>query len=101
MEQHRLAELRSLAYHQRIAELLLEDPSVLEQAREVLRGWLEAPNRHPYAEDWAELLDRPPAEIGEALLTDDDAGRTRRQTTPFAKVIDAEERTRIWRELGD
>lgn len=102
MDPHRLAELRSLAYHRVIAQRLHEDRSILERARARVAAWLAEDGRaRPYAERWKEVLDGPDAQIARVLVEDSEAARALRQATPFAGALDARERWRLWREVKD
>lgn len=47
---------RSLAAHRLIAERLRADPSLLEQARARVEGWLGEGGARSYAAAWRELL---------------------------------------------
>lgn len=99
MEAHRLAEVRSLAFHAAVAARLREDPRVLAKARARVEGWLETGRVHPeYAEAWTALLARPLDELCDALVVDDERMRTLRSVTPFAGAIDPRARWRIWRD---
>jgi hypothetical protein len=91
---HRTAERRALAYHRLIAERL--DGQMLEEARERVE-WLAADGHlHPrYAERWRELLAEPVGEVGAAIVADTQAGRDLRQNSPFAGVLNEQERGRI------
>jgi hypothetical protein len=95
VDPHRLAELRSLAYHRAVAERLA-DPRVVESARARVRQWLERGHVPVYAVAWQRLLEGPVEELRAALEADTEAFRALRQATPFAGVIDARERWRIW-----
>ena len=97
MEPHRLAEVRSLAYHRAVAERLAREPAILERARARVRGWLRSTPAPHYAVAWNELLSRPLDEIGEFLNDDGERARELRQSTPFAGVLDPRERWRLWR----
>ncbi len=99
---HRTAELRSLAYHELVAERLEQDPAVLARARQRVASWLASggPAHPAYARRWQALLERPVAEIVRILAADDQAARDLRQNTPFAGVLTNEERWRVIREIG-
>ncbi|HEY3820867.1 MAG TPA: hypothetical protein VGL81_27070 [Polyangiaceae bacterium] len=95
VDPHRLAELRSLAYHRAVAERLGE-PRVLESARARVRSWLEHGDMAHYAREWQRLLDGPVEELREALQADEERSRALRQASPFAGAVDPRERWRIW-----
>jgi hypothetical protein len=51
---------------------------------------------HPrYAKRWRELLSRSIAEIAAAMTADDQDGQDLRQNSPFAGVLNEQERQRI------
>lgn len=88
---HRLAELRSLAYHRLVAERL--DDFVLEEARDRVRRWREEGDLHPwYAEEWDRLLRLPLPEVAAAIGADTEPMRALRQTSPFAGALTEQER---------
>jgi len=95
---HRLAEVRSLALHCLIARKIAADPALLEVARRNLTVWrARYGNSPPRAlEEWRAILARPWLEIA-ALITgpDEDAARLR-QSSPFAGVLTAAERRRVY-----
>jgi hypothetical protein len=93
-EGHRTAERRSRAYHAVIAERL--DEPMLVEARERVERLAAEGHLHPrYAGAWRELLSRPPAEIAAAIVADDQETRDLRQNSPFAAVLNEQERRRI------
>jgi len=90
---------RSLALHEAIAERLLEDPQgVLRRARRTLTL---AMKRHPGArallEEWDLALGLPLPDLVEVLRDPRPRARELRQVTPFAGVLSASERTRVYR----
>jgi hypothetical protein len=97
IDPHRLAEERSVAYHRVVAERLEPQPVILERARARVQQWREEDPSGPYAEEWARILSMPLADIKHALVEDSEAGRARRQATPFAGAIPPRERWKLWR----
>ncbi len=90
---------RSLALHEAIAERLLENPEgVLRRARRTLAL---AMKRHPGArallEEWDFVLGLPLPDLVEVLRDPRPRARELRQVTPFAGVLSAGERTRVYR----
>ena len=95
---HRLAEARSLAMHCLIAQKIAADPRLLDVARRNLAAWAERYGGSvPRAlDEWRAVLDRPWPEIA-ALITDPGESATRmRQSSPFAGVLTARERRRVY-----
>lgn len=102
MNDHRLAEERSLALHRAVAEKLASDPDTLARARDRVRSWLASGAVAPYyARAWEEVLTRPLSEIRAFLVEDSERARALRQATPFAGAIDPRTRWRIWREVKE
>ncbi|HEY5053177.1 MAG TPA: hypothetical protein VII45_07175 [Solirubrobacterales bacterium] len=91
---HLTAERRSRASHLVVSRRL--DMPMVEEARERVERLSAENHLHPrYAERWRELLSRPIAEIAAAISADDDDGRDLRQNSPFAGVLNEQERRRI------
>ena len=97
MDLHKLAAERSLAFHRVIADRLLRDPAVLEKARQRIRNWLaERPDR-PFAREWQRILAGDTESVAAFLVDRSELAEELRQSSPFAGVLDARERWRIWR----
>jgi hypothetical protein len=91
---HRTAERRSLAYHRVVADRL--DEQLVREARQRIEALSEAGRIHPrYARRWEQLLARPIPEIAEAISSDTQGGRELRQSSPFAGVLNEQERREI------
>lgn len=91
---HRVAELRSLAYHRALAPRLRR-PTV-DQARRKLRRWEDAGRIDPrYARGWEEVLALPMEGIREAITADDERGRDLRQSSPLAGLLSERERRKV------
>lgn len=99
---HRLAEARSLALHCLIARKIGAEPALLGVARRNLEAWLARYGDSPprALEEWRAILRRPWREVA-ALITDpgDNAARLR-QSSPFAGVLSAAERRRLYEAFG-
>jgi hypothetical protein len=94
---HRLGELRSLAYHARVAERLRADPSILAVARARAAEWCENRPRHATgAGAWLALIDGDFERLLAILVSDDERGRELRQSSPFAGMLSPEERWALW-----
>ena len=90
---------RSLALHEAIAERLGEDPdAVLRRARRTLALMR---NKHPGArgllDEWTLVLRLPSSDLVEILRDPRPRARELRQVTPFAGLLSAAERTRVYR----
>ncbi len=91
---HRTAERRALLYHALLADRL--DDRMVEDAGERIEQLSGAGRFHPrYAERWRALRVRPIAEIARAIAADSQEGRDLRQNSPFAGVLNEQERRRI------
>jgi hypothetical protein len=99
---HRLAEARSLALHCLIARRIAARPALLQVARRNLAAWRAryggiAPRA---LDEWRSILERPWPEIA-ALITDPGEPAARlRQSSPFAGVLTAAERRRVYEAFG-
>jgi len=95
---HRIIEARSLAMHCLAAQKIMRDPALLDEVRGTLDSWRARYGKDtPHAlDEWAAILRRPWPQIA-ALITDPGERATRlRQSTPFAGVLGARERERIY-----
>lgn len=91
---HRTAERRALAYHRLIAERL--DEAMVEEARDRVERLAAEGHLHPrYAARWRALLSGAVGEIGDAIVADTQQGRDLRQNSPFAGLLNEQERRRI------
>lgn len=93
-DRHRLAELRSLAYHRALAPQLRR--TMIGRARTKVDRWEHEGRLDPqHAAAWRKLLDRPLDEIRAAIGTDDAHGHDLRQNSPLAGLISEPERRKI------
>ena len=92
---------RSLALHARVFDHLLRDPeSVRRIARRNLDVMGEAnPDAGPWLEEWSLLLDGPLHELAAVLLSSDQHACGLRRSSPFAGVLDQEERLEVLRRI--
>ena len=92
------APTRSLAMHCLAAQKIMRDTALLDGVRRTLGTWRARYGKDtPHAlDEWAAILSRPWPQIA-AFITDPGERATRlRQSTPFAGVLDARERERIY-----
>lgn len=99
MDPHRIAEARSLALHRLLAERLLVDPRVVQQARALAARWLAEGRATHYMKRWLELLSRDLREVASTIVREDEDLRALRQCTPFAGIISPRERWELWRTV--
>ena len=96
---HRLLEARSLALHAAIAHKIDRDPALLEIPRRNLIRWrrLEAHQPTPeWLKTWSALLKRPWSEIAVIMVDPGERAARLRQSSPFAGILSAAERNRIY-----
>lgn len=99
---HAVAEDVSLELHRAVAERLLEDPAVVDRARERVKGWLrDGSVARPYAEAWQAVLTGPVEAVARFLVDPAEKARQMRQTSPFAGVLDPRTRWSIWRRARE
>ena len=95
---HRVIEARSLAMHCLAAQKIERDPAFLDKVRKTLENWrARYGDGMPRAlDEWQHILREPWPAIA-ALITDPGERATRlRQSTPFAGVLTARERERVY-----
>lgn len=94
---------RSLALHRAIAAKLRRSPEeVLERARRNLRRMIDQhPGARDLLEEWARILERPVEEIIDVVIDPRPHARELRQVTPFAGVLTAGERARVYSEFAE
>lgn len=95
---HRIIEARSLAVHCLVARKIMLDPALLDRVRRTLDAWRARYGKDaPRAlDEWAVILRRPWPQIA-AFITDPGERATRlRQSTPFAGLLRARERERMY-----
>lgn len=94
---HEFQDRVGLEMGRQVANLLREDPGVLEVARRNLESWSHRNAGSPalmaaYAE-WREILEEPVEDICGVLSADTEEGRRLRQNSPFAGVLSPQE---VW-----
>lgn len=99
---HRLLDARSLAMHCKIAQKVSRDPELLDAAKQNLARWSRksAGEKPRYLAEWQEILDRPWIEIADFITCISDRAIRLRSSSPFAGVLSAEERKRIYEAFG-
>lgn len=95
---HRTRDARSLAMHCVIAEKISRDPKLLGIARENIARWSakSADPQRGYLKEWRDILDREWSEIAELMTNMSEEATRLRSSSPFAGVLDARERERIY-----
>jgi hypothetical protein len=91
---HRAAELNALAYHRLIAERL--DERLVDEARDRLGRWRRDGRIDPrWADEWERVLALPVHRIASTIAADTTHARDLRQSSPFAGMLNAQERKRL------
>jgi hypothetical protein len=93
---HRLLEARSLAMHALIAAKIERDPALLATARRNLERWTQSSHEPRRLSEWREILRRPWPEIASLITEQSEEAIRLRQSSPFAGVLSAEERRRVY-----
>jgi hypothetical protein len=95
---HRLLEARSLAMHAVIAQKIEREPKLLDVPRNNLKRWnVRWENEAPaWYDQWCEIMDRSWPEIAAIITEPSEEGARLRQSSPFAGVLSAAERRRIY-----
>jgi hypothetical protein len=95
---HRLIEARSLAMHAVIAAKIERDSSLLDIPRNNLLRWRARwDERVPaWFNEWVGILDRPWPQVAAVITEPSENGARLRQSSPFAGVLTAAERRRIY-----
>lgn len=95
---HERLEARSLALHSAIVRKIDRDPDLLLIPKRNLKRW-RARTIGPapiYLDEWGRILRKPWAEIAEFLVSRSEDAIRLRQSSPFAGVLTAVERKRIY-----
>lgn len=101
-DDHRLAELRSLAYHQTVAERLRRRPELLARVRQRLETQRRTPRsvaEGHWAAVWLDVLARPFEDVLAILVERSEQADQLRQSTPFAGILTPRERWAIHRRV--
>ncbi len=93
---------RSLVLHQAIVDRLIKEPhEVLAHAQRNLSLMRDRnPHAHSLFDEWRSILSRPIDDIAKAVLDHGLHGRDLRKVTPFAGVLSANERARVYRNFA-
>ncbi len=94
---HERIDALSLAMHRAIAGKLRQSPELAGIALDNLRRWRVSAGRSGrYLDAWAEILKGPVEEMLGLLEQDSEYMRAMRQASPFAGVLSAKERWKIY-----
>ncbi len=95
---HRIIEARSLAMHCLVAQKIEINPALLKRVKKTLENWRSRyGNDIPRAlDEWHAILQRPWPEIAHVITDTGEPATRLRQSTPFAGVLTAGERERVY-----
>lgn len=95
---HRILDARSLAMHCKIAQKISRDPDLLQIPKNNISRWsAKSPGRRRrYLAEWEDILNRPWPEIAELITSMSEEATRLRSSSPFAGVLDADEREQIY-----
>jgi hypothetical protein len=106
-----LLHLRNLAAHGMIAEKVLIDPSLIENALATLDRWENERGAIPALEEWRSILARAKSDaqhdtraliiLAQILLDPSEEGMRRRSSSPFAGILSPEEREALFTSARD
>lgn len=97
LQGHERIDQRSLALHRAVAEKLRAQPSLLEIARDNLKRWAPTAGRStPWLDEWTRILDLPLEQMLQLLGEEGEQMTALRQSSPFAGVLDPQERWAIY-----
>jgi len=89
---------RTLAFHQKAAEILLEHPERLNDVHETLYNWgkLEGTQAQGWALKWLELINGlTVSEVAKLIVEESEQADFIRKSSPFAGLLSEEERMTI------
>lgn len=94
---HSLLDARSLAMHCVIAQKIAREPKLLQIAKRNLARWRQG-SQPPagYLAEWDRLLQKPLSELLGFITAADEQSARLRQSSPFAGVLNPQERKRIF-----
>lgn len=93
-----IPDLRTYAYHQRAAEILLESPERLNDIYVILNHWaeMEGTDAHVWAIKWIELINGMDAtQVAELIVQKGENFDYYRKSSPFAGLLTEQERLKI------
>lgn len=95
---HRRLDARSLAMHCIVANKLLANPALMDQARNTVARW-KALASQPlpfYIVEWGQILDASLDQIAGVLASMSEDATRLRQSSPFTGILMPEERAAIY-----
>ena len=98
---HEHRDAISLAFDRLTAERIAADPALIERARATLARWLAtcSPRVRPVLIEWQTVLDGPREALLALLGATDERATRLRQSSPFAGIFSAAERSAILKQF--
>jgi hypothetical protein len=97
---HLQIEERSRVLHQAIAEILQNDPALLNVAKENLKRWKHQEGARIYWTEWEKILEGHLEEIIAFLGSSEERARWLRQSSPFCGILSPQERWKIYESFS-
>jgi hypothetical protein len=84
--------------HCKVAQKISRDPVLLDIARRNLARWEKksTDRKRGYLQEWRGILDQPWPQIAEMITSMNEESTRLRSSSPFAGVLDDQERERIY-----
>lgn len=96
-----LAKLRRRRLHERVAHHLVDEPRLLEKARERLVAMSSVnPSGRRYHQEWTALIEGPVPELLRKMTEDSEQADLLRKESPFSGLLRADERREVFEQLG-
>lgn len=98
---HRQIDLRSLAFNRLVRAKVEGDPALVEKALGNIEHWLVtcSPRVRATLLEWKDLLNGPRETLLTLLTSSDERATRLRQSSPFAGVLTAAERSSVLRQF--
>jgi hypothetical protein len=98
---HTISDIRSQALHFAVGRKLIRQPRLINDARQRLRRMYQStPYAKVYLDRWDELLAGPVEDVLRVFGADDEQSKALRHVSPFAGLLDENERLSILRKQG-
>jgi hypothetical protein len=98
---HEIVDQRSLELHRMIAEKIRQNPELLAIAQSNLKQWCapghSSASRRAAFKEWETLLSEPLARVLSTLVSPGENAARLRQSSPFAGILETEERAGTFR----
>ncbi|MHB1681044.1 MAG: hypothetical protein ACYCTB_11160 [bacterium] len=96
LSDHIRIDERSLAMHKVIAEKLLQNPELLQKAKENIKRWRSQGVKVSAFKEWEDIIDSGLENTVAALKSNSEKYIRLRQSTPFTGILTSKERREIY-----